>query len=165
MEIGFIVNQILSSVSLILFLAWIYLVVVTLKKKAGLFDDRMELGLAERRLRRLKVFLLVAGVSVPISIPVILYAVIVQPSEDGAATNAVFSILVFSAVLFHIGAIGGWVIFLRGRRKASSVLSDSLRGQSGGEPRVICRQCGYSNDNWASFCTGCGQPLSGPEPA
>ena len=35
----------------------------------------------------------------PISIPVILYAVIVQPSEEGAASAVVFSILVFSAVI------------------------------------------------------------------
>ena len=129
-------NQILSSVSLILFLAWIYLVVVTLKKKARLFDDRMESGLAERRLRRLKVFLLAAGVSVPISIPVILYAIVVQPSEDGAASAVVFSILVFSALLFHIGAIGGLVIFLKGRRKASPVLSGNLSVIPGNEPMM-----------------------------
>ena len=99
--------------------AWIYLVYVTLKKKANLFHDHMEPELAERRLRRLIYFLLVAGISVAAFIATILYAVIADPPEEAAASGVVFFILVFSVVLFHIGTIGGWVIFLKGRRKTT----------------------------------------------
>ena len=165
MEIGFIVNQLLGSVSLLLFVAWVYLVIVTRKKKTGLFDDRVESELAEKRLRRLKAFLSVAAISVGVSITVALYAVIVQPSEEGVAATVVFAILVFAAVLFHVGAIGGWVIYLKGRRKASTVLSTNMSMRPGTEPGVDCRQCGHSNDRSASFCTGCGQSLPTPEPA
>ena len=77
----------------------------------------MEPELAERRLRRLKKFLIVGGISVAAVIPVTLYAAIVDPSEEGAAFAVVFSILVFCYVLFHIGTIGGLVIFLKGRRE------------------------------------------------
>jgi len=105
----------------ILSVAWIYLVFVTLKKGPRLFDDRMDPELAQRRLSRLKKFLLVAGISVAAFIPVTLYAAIVHPSEEGAASAVVFSILVFCAVLFHIGAIGGLVIYLQGRQNTGVV--------------------------------------------
>ena len=96
--------------------AWIYLVYVTLKKKTNLFHDQMEPELAERRLRRLKNFLLVAGISLAASIAAALYAVKAAPSEESAAGSVIFFILLFSLVLFLIGTIGGWVIYLKGRR-------------------------------------------------
>ncbi len=108
--------QIQSLIGVILLATWIYLVYVTLKKKTNLFHEQMELELAERRLRRLRKFLLVAGISVAVFIPVTLYAAIVAPSEEGTASAVVFSILVFCSVLFPIGTIGGLVIFLKGRR-------------------------------------------------
>ena len=96
--------------------AWIYLVYVTLKKKTNLFHDQMEPELAERRLRKLKKFLLVPGISLAASIAVVLYAVIADPSEESAAGGVVFFILLFSVGLFLIGTIGGWVIYLKGQR-------------------------------------------------
>ena len=96
--------------------AWIYLVYVTLKKKTNLFHDQMEPELAERRLRKLKKFLLVPGISLAASIVVVLYAVIADPSEESAAGGVVFFILLFSVGLFLIGTIGGWVIYLKGQR-------------------------------------------------
>ena len=42
---------------------WIYLVWMVRKKKTNIFHDQMEPKLAERRLKRLKTFLLVAGIS------------------------------------------------------------------------------------------------------
>ena len=97
--------------------AWIYLVYETLKKKTNLFPEQMEPELAERRLRRLKKFLMVAGISMAASIPVTLYAAIANPPEGGAAFGVVFFVLVSCAVLFNIGTIGGLVIFLKGRRE------------------------------------------------
>ncbi len=96
--------------------AWIYLVYVTLKKRTNLFHEQMEPELAETRLRRLTKFLLAAGISLAASIPVVLYAVIAAPSEESATGAVVFFILLFSAVLFLVGTIGGWVTYLNGRR-------------------------------------------------
>ena len=104
-------------IPVILIAAWIYMVYVTLKKKTNIFHDQMEPELAERRLRRLKNFLLVPGISVAAFIPVAVYVSIVDPPEGGAAFNVVFFILLSCAVLFHIGTIGGLVIFLKGRRE------------------------------------------------
>ena len=47
-----------------------------------------------------------------------LYAAIVNPSEEAAADGVVFFILVFCVVMFHIGTIGGLVIYLNGRRES-----------------------------------------------
>ncbi len=80
----------------------------------------MEPELAERRLRRLKKFLLVAGISVAAFIVnLALYAAIGDPPQGGDEPPVVFFIAVFSYVLFDIGAIGGLVIFLKVRRKAT----------------------------------------------
>ncbi len=118
MEIGFIVNQITSLIGLILLPVWIYLVFVTLKKKSNIFHDQMKPELAERRLRRLKAFLLVAGISLAAFIAnLVLYFAIGDPSGEEDEPAVVFFIAVFSYVLFNIGAIGGLVIFLKGREK------------------------------------------------
>ena len=106
----------MGIVAVIPLAAWIYLVYVTLKKKTNLFHDQMEPELAERRLRKLKKFLLVAGISVAASIAALLYAVRAQPPEESAAGNVVFFTVLFFVVLFLIGTIGGWVIYLKGRR-------------------------------------------------
>ncbi len=103
-------------IAVILLAVWIYLVYVTLIKKTDLFHDQMEPELAERRLRRLKKFLLVAGISLAASLTSVLYAVIADPSEESAAGGVVFFILVFCSVMILIGTIGGLVIFLNGRR-------------------------------------------------
>ena len=108
---GGIVGLILPVIALA---AWIYLVYVTLKKKTNLFHDQMGPELAEKRLRRLNKFLLVAGISLAASIAAALYAVTADPSEESAAGGVVFFILLFSVVLFFIGTIGSWVIYLKG---------------------------------------------------
>ena len=101
---------------------WIYLVWMVRKKKAKIFHDQMEPKLAERRLKRLKTFLLVAGISGAMFWVAILVQVIVlvgifdQPEEEGPV---VFFIAFFSVVLFVIATIGGLVIFLKGRRKTT----------------------------------------------
>ena len=98
---------------------WIYLVYGALKKKTNLFHDQMEPELAERRLRKMKKFLLVAGISLAALIAAALYAAIVDPPEGGAAFGVVFFIILLSVVLFFTGTIGGWVIYLKGRRQTT----------------------------------------------
>ena len=47
---------------------WIYLIVMVRKKKTNIFHDQMEPGLAERRLKRLKAFLIIAVILCLVSI-------------------------------------------------------------------------------------------------
>ena len=77
---------------------WIYLVWMVRKKKTNIFHDQMEPKLAERRLKRLKTFLLVGGMSFAMFWVTILVQVVVlvgmydQPEEEGPV---VFSIVFF----------------------------------------------------------------------
>ncbi len=98
---------------------WIFLVWMVWKKKTNIFHDQMEPKLAERRLKRLKAFLLVAGIGfamfwVAFILQVVLVEIFDQPEEEGPV---VFFIALISAGVFIIATIGGLVIFLKGRRK------------------------------------------------
>ena len=83
----------------------------------------MEPKLAERRLKRLKTFLRVAG----ISFAVFWVGFIVADILDGSSEiqvpdvfgNVVDVVLYIFILVFVIGTIGGLVIFLKGRRKTT----------------------------------------------
>ncbi len=95
---------------------WIYLVWMVRKKKAKIFHDQMEPKLAERRLKRLKVFLLVAGISLAVGI----VGVVVHNAIYGLfeIEDSVSLLIAISALyVFVIATIVGLVIFLKGRRK------------------------------------------------
>ena len=95
---------------------WIYLVWMVRKKKTNIFHDQMEPELAERRLRRLKTFLLVAGISLAVGIVgVIVHNALYGLSEIEEPVS--FWIAIVALWVFIIATIGGLVIFLRGRRK------------------------------------------------
>ncbi len=98
---------------------WIYLVWMVRKKKTNIFHDQMEPKLAQRRLKMLKAFLLVAGISFAVFIVgVILHGVLgalLEIEEEPVS----FYIAIFSLVPFAVGTIGGLVIFLKGRRKTT----------------------------------------------
>ncbi len=98
---------------------WIFLVWLVWKKKTNLFHDQMEPKLAERRYKRLKTFLLVAGIGfamfwVMVILQVVLVGIFNQPEEEGPV---VFFIALLAVVVFIIATIGGLVIFLKGRRR------------------------------------------------
>jgi hypothetical protein len=96
-------------------IAWLLLVFVVWKKKTNIFYDHMESKLAERRLKMLKAFLLVSGISLAAYIGFILHIVIFRsPDYEGG-----FFVAFFSIILFLIGLIGSLVILLRGRRKTT----------------------------------------------
>ena len=98
---------------------WIYLVWTVWKKKTNIFHDQMEPKLAERRLKRLKVFLLVAGISLAVFwVNIILIIAIFRPSSE-EEEGVFFFIALISAVVFIIGTIGGLVVFLKGRQKTT----------------------------------------------
>ena len=95
---------------------WIYLVWMVRKKKTNIFHDQMEPKLAERRLKRLKAFLLVAG----ISFAVFIVGVIVHNAIYGLSEieePVAFFIALAALWVFIIATVGGLVIFLKGRRE------------------------------------------------
>ncbi len=98
---------------------WIYLVWMVRKKKISLFHDQVEPKLAERRLKMLKTFLLVAGISLAVGIVgVILHGVLgalLEIEEEPVS----FIIAISAIYVFVIATIGGLVIFLKGRRKTT----------------------------------------------
>ena len=95
---------------------WIYLVWMVRKKQTKIFHDQMEPKLAERRLKRLKTFLLVAGISLAVGIVgVILHNVLYGLFEREEPVS--FYIALVALWVFFIATIGGLVIFLKGRRK------------------------------------------------
>ena len=97
---------------------WIYLVWTVRKKKTRIFHDQMEPKSAERRLRMLKTFLLVAGISLLVGIVgVILHNVLYGLNEIEEPVS--FGIGLGGLFVFVLATIGGLVIFLIGRRKTA----------------------------------------------
>jgi archaellum biogenesis protein FlaJ (TadC family) len=97
---------------------WIYLVWMVWKKKTDIFHDQMQPELAERRLKRLKAFLVLAG----ISFAVFIVGVIVHNALYGLSEieePASFVIALVGLGVFMIATVGGLVIFLRGRRETT----------------------------------------------
>ncbi len=106
----------ITSVAVALIVVWVYLVWMVRKKKANLFHDQMEPKLAERRLKMLKAFLLVAGISFAVAIVgVILHNVLYALSE--IEEHVWFLIAIVALYVFSAATIGGVVIFLKGRRE------------------------------------------------
>ena len=102
-----------------LLVVWIYLVFMVRKKKTNIFHDQMEPKLAERRLKRLKAFLLVAGISFAmLCVSMLLAGPIFHPPEE-VMDNVVRYIEFSLSVVFTIATIGGLVIFPQGRRKTT----------------------------------------------
>ena len=97
---------------------WIYLVWMVRKKKTNIFHDQMEPKLAERRLKRLKTFLLVAGISLAGGIVgVIVHNALYGVSEIEEPVS--FFIALVALWVFDMATIGGLVIFLKGRRRTT----------------------------------------------
>ncbi|MBA7702348.1 hypothetical protein ES703_111112 [subsurface metagenome] len=103
---------------------WIYLVFMVRKKKTKIFHDQVEPKIAERRLKMLKAFLLVGGISLGMLITflvgVILYNVVYGLDEMDEIADIIAHSIGFSLLgVFYIATIGGLVIFLKGRRKTT----------------------------------------------
>ncbi|MFC1977657.1 hypothetical protein ACFLWS_05285 [Chloroflexota bacterium] len=97
---------------------WMYLVFMVRIKKVNLFHGQVEPKIAERRLKMLKAFLLVAGISFAVFIVgVVLHNALYALYEK--EEPVFFFIAIFSVVPLAVGTIGGLVIFLIGRRKTT----------------------------------------------
>ena len=101
---------------------WIYLVWMVWKKKVSISHDQIEPKFAERRLRWLKTFLLVAGISFAVfwvsvfPLRIVLAAI---PNQPHQGERVVFLVGYSSVVLFTMATIGGLYMFLKGRRKTT----------------------------------------------
>ena len=95
---------------------WIYLAWMAWKRKTQIFPKQMEAKIAEKRLKTLKTFLLVAGISLVVGIiGVILHNVLYGINEIEEPVS--FFIGIIGLFGFVIATIGGLVIFLGRRRK------------------------------------------------
>ena len=84
------------------------------KKGTSLFHEEMKPELAERRLKRLKTFLVVTGTSMAVGIaaPAVFVVLIVE--------DPVSMVIWFLGIMaFIIATIGSLVTFLKGRRKTT----------------------------------------------
>ena len=110
-------------IAVALIAVWIYLVRMVRKKETGIFDDQMEPKLAERRLKRLKTFLRVAGISFVVGFVGFIVANILDSLFEiqvpVVVDYIVDYILIAVFLVFVIGTIGGLVIFLQGRQKTT----------------------------------------------
>ncbi len=97
---------------------WIYLVWMVRKKKTNIFHDQMEPKLAERRYKMLKIFLLVAGISLAVGIVgVVVHNVLYGLTE--IEESVFFVIALVGLYVSIIATSSGLVIFLKGRRKTT----------------------------------------------
>jgi len=100
--------------------AWIYFVRIVWKKGTSLFHEEMKPELAERRLKRLKTFLLVAGTSwaaIFIGYPAGPLCFVLSEQYGIIEDPVSMGIWLLGMMAFIIATIGGLVVFLRGRRK------------------------------------------------
>jgi len=126
-----IIHPIFSTLGLALIPVgvWIYLVWMVREKKTKIFHDQMEPELAERRLKILKVFLRVGGISFVVAIvSAILHNVVYMlfihfAGEDfwertGMEDEPVFFWITLVAIAaWIIATIGSLVVFIIGQRK------------------------------------------------
>jgi polyferredoxin len=100
----------------ILIWAWISFVRKVWEKGTSLFHEEMKPKLAEKRLKRLKTFLLVAGISLAASIAgFAIYLVLFEQYEIDDSISFGFGL--FGMMAFIIAIISSLILFIRGRRK------------------------------------------------
>lgn len=103
-------------IGMILALAfWIYLLAM-LRKEKHVSDDKMEPKFTVKHLKRLKAFLTVGGLSLPIAIAGI---VIDNMKSNTTETEESFYYLIgiIALYIFMIASAGGMVIYLKGKQK------------------------------------------------
>ncbi len=94
---------------------WIYLGVMYRKRKR-IFYEEIELGLAKKQLKRLKILIIAAGISFTIAIVgIIMHNV--QSGLSEAEESLFFFIGIVASYLFILASAGGLLIFIEGSRK------------------------------------------------
>lgn len=98
---------------------WVYLLWMIQKKKTKIFSEKVEAKLAERRLKKLKVFLLVAGISLAVGIVGIITHGVLGITLEIEEEVVSFIIALVGIWMFIASTIAGLSIFLTGRLKTS----------------------------------------------
>ena len=94
---------------------WIYLGVMYRKRKS-VFHEEIEPGLAKKQLKRLKILIIAAGISLTIAI----VGIIMHNVQSGLLEieeSLYFFIGIVALYLFILASGGGLVIFIKGRQK------------------------------------------------
>ena len=95
---------------------WVCLIWMVRKKKTNIFHDQMEPELAEKRLKMLKAFLLVAGIALAVAIVgIILHNALYALS--GTEEHVWFWVAIVALYAFIAANTGGLIVFIQGRRK------------------------------------------------
>ena len=99
----------------ILIAVWVFFGWMVWKKETSLFHDQMEPELAERLLRRLKIFILLGGIVLLIAFVILFLGIALANTLKEEET---FTLVGWSlGLLVFISIINSLVIFFRGRRK------------------------------------------------
>ena len=115
---SFFPHLILHLTTWILLAIWMFFGRMVWKKKTSLFYDQIELELAERFLRRLKIFMLLGGISLLVAF-IILYLGIIALADTLEVEEALTLVAWSLGLLCFISSIGSLVTFLIGRRKTT----------------------------------------------
>ena len=115
---SFFPHLILHLTTWILLAVWMFFGWMVWKKKTSLFHDQMEPELAERLLRRLKIFMLLGGISLLIAF-VILFLGIIALADTLEVEEALTLVAWSLGLLCFISIISSLVTFLKGRRKTT----------------------------------------------
>ena len=108
-----IFNPLIMGILAIAF--WIYLGVVVWKRKS-IFNEKLEPGLAEKRLKMLKTFLILSGISCLVSFAAIILHN-VRSDLSGIHESLYFIIAIIALYVLILLSAGGLVIFLKGQQK------------------------------------------------
>ena len=113
----FIVPLAMGLVGVAIVGMWIRLAWVVWKKKTGIFPDAMEPEIVERRLTNLKIWVLIAGVSLVVGVVgTVLHnalSALVETEEEPVSFFIAFAAL----LVFIVSTVVSLVMFLRRRRK------------------------------------------------
>ena len=115
--LGIAVSFLNPLISLILAMGvWIYLIRMVWKQKDSILNDQMVPKIIEWHLKRLKVFLMVAGFSfIVFIVGAIVHNVLHGLTEIEESTS--FFIALVALLVFVAATAGGLVVFLKGRQK------------------------------------------------
>ena len=109
-----VLNPLISGVLAVI--AWIYLVRMVRKQKNRVLNGQMESKITEWHLKRLKTFLIVAGLSFLVFIvSAIVHNVLY--SLSGIEESVFFICALVALLVFIIATAGGLAMFLKGRQK------------------------------------------------
>lgn len=103
-------------IGLLALVVWVYLMWIVRKQKNNIFNDQIEPNIAQKLLKRLKVFLIVGGFSFLLfMIGAVVHNVLYGLTEVEEPVS--FIIALVALFVFVLATVGALVIFLKGRQE------------------------------------------------